>query len=122
MSRCLGDLLGHDECGIMCEPEIYERTIEPDDQVLLLCSDGVWEFISPSEAASLVAPYGRKKGMQAAEHLAREAWDRWQHEEGGAVVDDITVVLVHLQGHQGQSSQQGDAERQEPPVVTVSAG
>jgi len=104
MSRCLGDLLGHEDCGIICEPEVYERTLEPDDQVLLLCSDGVWEFISPSEAINLVSPYGRKKGMQAAEHLAREAWDRWINEEGGQVVDDITVVLVHLQHAKTQGS------------------
>jgi len=97
MSRCLGDLMGHAECGISCEPEITERQLTPDDSHLLVCSDGVWEFITPNEAAGLVSEFPAAKAMTAAERLAKEAWDRWIREEGGAVVDDITVVLVYLQ-------------------------
>lgn len=96
MSRCMGDLLGHVECGVSCEPEVKEYTVTKDDQVLLLCSDGVWEFVSPTEAATIVMEFGPKEAMAAAEKLAKESWDRWIREEGGAVVDDITVVLVYL--------------------------
>mmetsp|Transcript_37122 Transcript_37122/g.110220 ORF Transcript_37122/g.110220 Transcript_37122/m.110220 type:complete len:218 (-) Transcript_37122:106-759(-) len=97
MSRCLGDLMGHLDCGISCEPEVSERQMEDDDQLLLLCSDGVWEFISPAEAAAIVSEYPRSKAMVAAERLAKEAWDRWTKEEGGTVVDDITVMVINLQ-------------------------
>merc|ERR1712039_299998 len=45
MSRCLGDLMGHQDCGVSAEPEIKEHQISDLDHVLLLCSDGVWEFI-----------------------------------------------------------------------------
>lgn len=96
MSRALGDLLGHDECGLSAEPEVMERILTADDLYLLLCSDGVWEFTSPSEAVGLVSGHPSKNSMQAAECLAKEAWDRWIREEGGAVVDDITVLLVYL--------------------------
>lgn len=96
MSRCLGDLLGHADAGCSCEPEVSEYNITPNDCCLLLCSDGVWEFITPEEAVNLVMKQPVEKAMQAAEALAKEAWDRWIREEGGAVVDDITVVLVHL--------------------------
>lgn len=95
MSRCLGDLMGHADAGCSCEPEVKEHNITAGDHVLLVCSDGVWEFITPDEAVQLVA--GETKDPQkAADKLAREAWDRWIREEGGAVVDDITVVLVFL--------------------------
>jgi len=96
MSRCLGDLLGHQDCGISCEPETMEMQITAEDSFLLLCSDGVWEFITPQEAVDFVKDHGPAKAMVAAEKLAKEAWDRWIKEEGGAVVDDITVVLIHL--------------------------
>jgi len=96
MSRCLGDLLGHQDCGITCEPEVSEYQIESDDCVLLLCSDGVWEFMDPTYAVKLVMEMPVGKAMTAAECLAKKAWDAWIREEGGAVVDDITVVLVHL--------------------------
>jgi len=97
MSRCLGDLMGHQEAGISCEPEVSERVLTDDDKVLLLCSDGVWEFINPIEASQIVCKFKPNRATSAAEQLAKEAWDRWIREEGGAVVDDITVVLVYLQ-------------------------
>lgn len=97
MSRCMGDLLGHTDAGCTAEPEVNERTLGPQDHVLLLCSDGVWEFISPQEAVDIVGKFGPEEAMKAADKLAKEAWDRWIQEEGGQVVDDITVLLIYLQ-------------------------
>merc|ERR1719229_1125388 len=96
MSRCLGDLMGHQDCGITAEPEVKEIELGDDDHLLLLCSDGVWEFITPEEAVNIVSEFPASKAAPAAERLAKEAWDRWIKEEGGAVVDDITVVLIYL--------------------------
>lgn len=97
MSRCLGDLMGHQNCGISCEPECSSIKLTADDVVLLVCSDGVWEFIDPTEAVNIVMKFQPNKAKEAAEKLAKEAWDRWIQEEGGAVVDDITVIVVYLQ-------------------------
>jgi len=97
MSRCLGDLLGHADAGCSCEPEVAEHTISDNDHILFLCSDGVWEFITAQEASDICKDFGPTKAMQAADKLAKEAWDRWIKEEGGAVVDDITALLVFLQ-------------------------
>lgn len=98
MSRCFGDLMGHTESGLSAEPEIYQKKLDSNDSFLLLCSDGVWEFCSPEEAVELVLQTGGvQQAMRAAEGLAKEAWERWIQEEGGAVVDDITVLLVDLQ-------------------------
>jgi len=100
LSRCLGDLKGHECCGVIAEPEVTELQIAPNDHVVLLCSDGVWEFIRPDEAVRLVSEYSSSQAMVAAERLAKEAWDRWILEESSSVVDDITVVLVYLHaGH-----------------------
>ncbi|CAJ1336945.1 unnamed protein product [Effrenium voratum] len=97
MSRCIGDILGHTECGITCEPEITRIDIDKQkDQLLLVCSDGVWEFITAQEAVEIVNSKPFDLSEQAAAVLAKEAWDRWIREEGGAVVDDITVGLVHI--------------------------
>merc|ERR1712066_543730 len=96
MSRCLGDLMGHADAGCSAEPEVSERVLTPEDHVLLVCSDGVWEFMSADEAVAHVHKYPAAEAQKAAETLAKEAWDRWIKEEGGAVVDDITVVLVRL--------------------------
>mmetsp|Transcript_82480 Transcript_82480/g.150981 ORF Transcript_82480/g.150981 Transcript_82480/m.150981 type:complete len:215 (+) Transcript_82480:1-645(+) len=97
MSRCLGDLLGHSQAGCSCTPEVSERDVTDLDHVLLVCSDGVWEFISPQEAVNIISEYGSGMAMVAANKLAQAAWDRWVSHEGGVVVDDITVVLIYLQ-------------------------
>lgn len=89
--------MGHQDCGISAEPEIEERDLQPEDKILLVCSDGVWEFIRPTEAVLIVNEFPPEKAMFGAERLAKEAWDRWIKEEGGAVVDDITVILVYLE-------------------------
>ncbi|OLP88158.1 putative protein phosphatase 2C 35 [Symbiodinium microadriaticum] len=97
MSRCLGDIIGHQECGVTAEPEITRVELQTGtEQLLLVCSDGVWEFITAQEAVDLVSTRPAEESEQAAGLLAKEAWDRWIREEGGAVVDDITVGLVHI--------------------------
>jgi serine/threonine protein phosphatase PrpC len=63
---------------------------------LLLCSDGVWEFISSHEAVRIASKFAKAKAPVAAEELARVSWDRWMIEENGHVVDDITALVVHL--------------------------
>jgi len=97
MSRCLGDLNGHSSCGLSSEPDVSVIDITSEDKILFLCSDGVWEFISPQEAVDLIKGHPPNMAMEAAEALAKEAWRRWIKEEEGTVVDDITVILVHLQ-------------------------
>lgn len=97
MSRALGDLVGHFNAGVSCEPEI--SSVEIADQThLVLCSDGVWEFIDSEECARLVRKL-LADGMDeaaAAEALAKEAYDRWIVEEKGMVVDDVTVIIAKL--------------------------
>jgi len=89
---------------------VSERDVSPNDHILCLCSDGVWEFMTPQEGADTVAKFSRPdQASQAADFLAKEAWDRWIKMEGGAVVDDITAVLVYLQ-HVGKGGAKTNGE------------
>mmetsp|Transcript_126264 Transcript_126264/g.232525 ORF Transcript_126264/g.232525 Transcript_126264/m.232525 type:complete len:461 (-) Transcript_126264:140-1522(-) len=117
MSRCLGDLLGHREAGLSCQPDISQHQLKQEDLLLLICSDGVWEFVSPEEAVgcyreAIPAVHGAAfrgssrfnhwnratppSAMGLSERLARMSWDRWLKEVKTSV-DDITVVAVLLQ-------------------------
>jgi serine/threonine protein phosphatase PrpC len=94
MSRAIGDIFA-EQAGVTATPDVYISQIQPEDEFLLICSDGVWEFISNSEAVEAVAALGKLQAAEAAEVLAKLAWQRWlQREE--AVVDDITVLIVYL--------------------------
>jgi len=95
MSRCLGDLLGHSDAGLTSEPDIKEFQLAPEDECIVLCTDGVTEFISWQELVDLLGAFGPENAQAAAEKLAKDAWDRWLSEEGGMVVDDITAVVIY---------------------------
>ncbi len=99
MSRALGDLIGYHRAGISAVPEINEFDLDGDES-LILCSDGVWEFLSSSDAIALIqdelTACPDSLHMEAAEKLCKVSWDKWMEEEKGAVVDDITAIVAHL--------------------------
>eukprot|EP00811_Abedinium_folium_P033212 NODE_6194_length_1695_cov_20.278061.p1 GENE.NODE_6194_length_1695_cov_20.278061~~NODE_6194_length_1695_cov_20.278061.p1 ORF type:complete len:386 (-),score=74.62 NODE_6194_length_1695_cov_20.278061:371-1528(-) len=102
MSRCFGDLHVQRECGVTAEPELTEVHLTEQDKAVLICSDGVWEFINANEAAMLVhdgmgSPADAGKASFV---LAQEAWNRWISNGQGTVVDDITVLMFFLQDPQ----------------------
>jgi serine/threonine protein phosphatase PrpC len=93
MSRAIGDTMAQD-LGVICTPDYSSFPVTDDMEFVLVCSDGVWEFISDKEAVSLVAKFGMDV-KDAAEKLSALAWSRWiQNEED--VVDDITVLIAYL--------------------------
>lgn len=78
-------------------PSVSSHGIDPQtDKFVLLCSDGVWEFIASETAVKEVGKFTDKEATPAAEHLCACAWDNWMREMGGQVVDDITAVVVHF--------------------------
>jgi len=86
------------DIGVTYQPEVVECTTGAEEQLLLVCSDGVWEFIGAEEAVSVVKGYPPEQLKEACAALAKLAWDRWIAEEE-VVVDDITAVGVYLPGH-----------------------
>jgi serine/threonine protein phosphatase PrpC len=92
MSRAIGDLIAQ-TVGVSHIPDVTELDLTPADEFVIVCSDGVWEFISSQDAVEEVAKHTDPK--TAAEALAKCAWDEWVKNEGD-VVDDITVIVVFL--------------------------
>jgi serine/threonine protein phosphatase PrpC len=94
MSRSLGDRVAH-SVGVSAEPEISEIMLKEQDKIIVLASDGVWEFLSNSEVANIIIPYFEKNAPEAAANaLVKAAYMRWKEEE--EVIDDITVVVLFL--------------------------
>lgn len=109
MSRAMGDLRGFHDAGISAEPDVATRTLSsPDatvtsieldpaeDKFVMLCSDGVWEFLPSQQVVEKVSEFATNEATQAAEAIAEMAWRLWIRELGGNVVDDITCVIFHL--------------------------
>ena len=82
------------EVGVVAEPEVQHFHLHDEAEHLVICSDGVWQFMSDYEVVQLAHQYGNKCKL-AAEKIFEVAKQRWlQHE--AKVVDDITVVVVYL--------------------------
>lgn len=94
MSRAIGDIIA-EQVGVISVPDVFAGRVEPEDEFLLICSDGVWEFVSNDEAVAAVAVLGKARASEAAEELAKLAWQGWIHNEED-VVDDITVVIAYF--------------------------
>jgi serine/threonine protein phosphatase PrpC len=94
MSRSLGDKVAQ-SVGVLPDPEILDYTLCPQDQFILIASDGVFEFMSNVDVARLVFPYVEKNAPEAAANvLVKEATKRWKKEE--EVIDDITCIIIFL--------------------------
>ena len=65
MSRSLGDALAH-SVGCSCEPEITHTILGFNDKIVLLASDGVWEFLDNQAVGELVIPFYFKDDPEGA--------------------------------------------------------
>jgi hypothetical protein len=68
-----------------------------DELMILIASDGVWEYMDNQEAVDVLA--GQPDASAGAAALVSAAVDRWQAVDP-SYIDDITVVVARL--HRGQ--------------------
>lgn len=65
MSRSIGDYVAH-SVGVSAEPEVLEFDINIEDQIIIIASDGVWEFMSNEDVAKTVKQFYEKGAAEAA--------------------------------------------------------
>ena len=95
MSRSFGDQVAH-SVGVVVSPEILEHNFREEDKIILLASDGIWEFIENEEVLNIVKKYYDINDTEGAlEEIYREADKRWRENEGS--VDDITAIILFLE-------------------------
>ena len=100
MARSIGDHCVK-EIGVTAEPECARYVIVPDDHVMILASDGVWEFLESQDALDIVMAALQKHAGEpdlaerASQELIKCAMRQWKiHEQGYR--DDITATVVLL--------------------------
>ena len=79
MTRCFGDKAGI-PAGIICEPEIRKFSLFPEEEaVVVLGSDGIFEFLSNIEVFKVIEPYLHESKLKiASEKLVFEAAESWK--------------------------------------------
>lgn len=93
MSRSLGDSIAH-TAGVISEAEFFEYEFNQgrEDLIIVMASDGLWEFISDQEALEIAA--STTEPRFAVDRLISESNERWMREE--QVIDDTTVCVAFL--------------------------
>lgn len=91
MSRAIGDLVAK-TAGVVSTPHRLTRTMKSHHTVLVMASDGLWDFVPNEEVMHIVAKAADSRS--AAHMLLRTARARWLERTGCA--DDTTILVVEL--------------------------
>ena len=92
MSRSLGDFKGK-KYGIISLPEIIEVNLDENVNYIVICSDGVWEFLSNENVMDIGNEFYEKNDVNGfTKKLAETSEKIWEQKD--VIVDDITAVAV----------------------------
>ena len=92
MSRSFGDKKAK-SCGVIPYPDIIEYTINNDSKYMVICSDGVWEFLSNEDVMEIGNKYyGQNNINEFCSQLLKKSTEMWEYEEN--YIDDITIIAV----------------------------
>ena len=92
MSRSIGDLIGK-KLGIISEPDITEHSIGNNTKFFVLCSDGVWDFLSNDCVKDVGKQfYLNSNASEFCHELVSRSLIEWQTHD--VFVDDITAVAA----------------------------
>jgi len=95
MARSIGDHAVK-SVGVIAEPVVSFHDVLETDEFLILATDGVWEFVSSTEAVEIVSKHLHKGATKACQILIETAAEKW-HVEEGDYRDDITALVIRLQ-------------------------
>eukprot|EP00850_Spirogloea_muscicola_P011657 SM000073S21433 [mRNA] locus=s73:227849:228462:- [translate_table: standard] len=105
MSRSMGDKLAH-TVGVTTEAEIMKYELSSEDRFVILASDGVWEWVSNSDAVSIVASSPTTEA--GCKKLMMTARSRWLGTDRGSYVDDITCMVIRFTHKRSNSLEMAD--------------
>lgn len=90
-TRSLGDSVAED-LGVFAEPELLTREVVPEDKIIVLASDGVFEFLTNQSVIDICAKF--KDPLEACRAVVAEAYELWLQYE--LRTDDITIICIFV--------------------------
>jgi len=90
-TRSLGDAVA-DTIGVFAEPEMFTTELKSDCKMVILASDGVFEFMTNKDVVDLCATFDDP--LKACHAVVRKSYDLWMEQE--TRTDDITVIIMFL--------------------------
>jgi len=105
-TRSIGDC-EFDEVGVIPTPEVTHFKLTGQEHVIILASDGLWEFISSSHAVNLAI--NCTNATEACHQLVQLSKSKWAQDGAGTYCDDITIIVIFLPLVSGQLGSQAIA-------------
>lgn len=90
-SRSLGDTIGED-IGVNSEPEMITKDVTKGDEILVIASDGIFEFLTNQRVIDICEECDN--AQHACTRLLEESYKQWLHYE--LRTDDITCIVMFL--------------------------
>ena len=92
MSRSIGDTIAK-KLGVIAEPDVIEYELNEKSKFVVMCSDGVWEFLDNEKVKNLGRKfYINNDSSGLCEELYTNSLIEWQCND--SIVDDITVICI----------------------------
>ena len=92
MSRSIGDLKGKN-CGLISTPEIIEYKLNDKSKYMVICSDGVWEFLENEDVMDIGNVFYINNEIDKFLYEIIKVSKFWWEKED-FIRDDITAVIV----------------------------
>lgn len=90
-TRSIGDAMAED-LGVFAEPEMLTREITEEDRMLVIASDGVYEFLTNQSVIDICAKFDDP--LEACRAVVAEAYELWLQYE--LRTDDITIICIFI--------------------------
>ena len=92
MSRSIGDLVAK-KYGVIAEPGIREYNLNKNTKFVILCSDGVWEFLSNEKVKNIGRQfYLNSNASELCQELINLSVIEWKTNDSS--IDDITAIAL----------------------------
>ena len=92
-TRSIGDAIA-EELGVVPEPEMLTRDLTPEDKIIVLASDGVFEFLTNQSVVDICAKF--TDPLEACRAVVAESYELWLQYE--LRTDDITMICMFVDG------------------------
>lgn len=92
-TRSIGDSIA-ESIGVVATPEIFVLELTPQHPFFVIASDGVFEFLSSQSVVDMVSKF--KDPRDACAAIVAESYRLWLQYE--TRTDDITIIVVHING------------------------
>lgn len=95
-SRSLGDQVA-ESVGCISTPEIVDHKLTEADEMCIIASDGVWEFMTNQQVIDVCL--NEADPLAACHKIIANSYKAWYEEE--ARIDDISLIVIYFDGATG---------------------